>query len=99
MADALELSGEEGRGKLRKATGRGKHSVIRRSPNGVTRAVEGRSCMGEYIAHASHTRGTEPSKYPVEKKPRWDSQSSGERNGKSLNRMGVKPCGVACAGL
>ena len=99
MADALELSGEEGRGKLRKATGRGKHSVIRRSPNGVTRAVEDRSCMGEYIAHASHTRGTEPSKYPVEKKPRWDSQSSGERNGKSLNRMGVKAvwrclCGV-----
>ena len=28
--DALELSGEEGRGKLRKAAGRSKHLVIRR---------------------------------------------------------------------
>ena len=28
--DALELSGEEGRGKLRKAAGRSKHPVIRR---------------------------------------------------------------------
>lgn len=95
----MELSGEEGRGKLRKATGRGKHSVIRGLPNGVTRAVEGRSCVGEHIAHASHTRGTEPSQYPEEKKPKRDSQSSGERNGRSPNRMGVKAvwrclCGV-----
>ena len=29
MEDASELSGEEGRGKLRKATGRSKHPVIR----------------------------------------------------------------------
>ena len=61
--------------------------------------MEDRSCVGEYIAHASHTRGTEPSQYPEEKKPRWDSPSSGERTGKSLNRMGVKAvwrclCGV-----
>ena len=34
--DALELSGEEGRGKLRKASGRSKHPVIRGYPNGVT---------------------------------------------------------------
>jgi hypothetical protein len=37
--DALELSGEEGRGKLRKAAGRSKHPVNRRWPNGVTRPV------------------------------------------------------------
>ena len=30
MVDASELSGEEGRGKLRKATGRSTHPVIRR---------------------------------------------------------------------
>ena len=40
MADALELSGEEGRGKLRKVTGRSKHPAIRESPNGVTRLEE-----------------------------------------------------------
>ena len=37
MVDAWELSGEEGRGKLRKAAGRSTHPVIRRLPNGVTR--------------------------------------------------------------
>ena len=66
MVDALELSGEEGRGKLRKATGRSKHPEIRRSPNGVTRPVEDRSCAPEYIGRASDTRGTEPSQYPEE---------------------------------
>lgn len=34
--DALPQSGEEGRGYLRKASGRGKHPVIRRYPNGAT---------------------------------------------------------------
>ena len=40
MEDASELSGEEGRGKLRKVTGRSKHPLIRESPNGVTRLGE-----------------------------------------------------------
>ena len=40
MVDASELSGEEGRGKLRKFTGRSKHPMIRGSPNGVTRQEE-----------------------------------------------------------
>lgn len=34
--DALPQSGEEGRGYLRKASGRGKHPMIRRYPNGAT---------------------------------------------------------------
>jgi hypothetical protein len=38
MVDALELSGEEGRGKLRKAPVRSKHPMIRGYPNGVTHA-------------------------------------------------------------
>ena len=33
--DALASGAEEGRGKLRKATGIGKHDVIRRYPNGA----------------------------------------------------------------
>ena len=37
MGDALALGGEEGRGKLRKAAGIGKHELIRRYPNGATR--------------------------------------------------------------
>ena len=37
--DALELSDEEGRGKLRKARGSGKHTKIPGCPNGVTRPI------------------------------------------------------------
>ena len=43
MADALGLGGEEGRDKLRKATGRSKYPLIRRHPNGATRLTEGQS--------------------------------------------------------
>ena len=35
-ADALALRADEGRDKLRKASGRGKYPLIRRSPNGAT---------------------------------------------------------------
>ena len=64
----MELSGEEGRGKLRKAAGRSKHPEIRGLPNGVTRLSEAQSFMPEYIGYESHTWGTEPSKYPEEEK-------------------------------
>ena len=43
----------------------------------------------EYIGSRWPTRGTETSKYPVEKKANSDSPSSGERKGKSLNRFSV----------
>ena len=62
--DALALRGEEGRGKLRKASGRRKQSLIRRYPNGATRYVEGVSSV--FIQ--GQTRRTETSKYPQEKK-------------------------------
>jgi hypothetical protein len=45
--------------------------------------------VDEYIVGRKRTRGTETSKYPQEKKEILDSQSSGERNGKSLNRAYV----------
>ena len=38
--DALASIGDEGRGKLRKAAGIGKHELIRGCPNGETRQVE-----------------------------------------------------------
>ena len=42
MGDALALGGEEGRDKLRKATGRSKYPLIRGSPNGATRRERSR---------------------------------------------------------
>ena len=40
MGDALALGDDEGRGKLRKAAGSCKRTLIRRCPNGTTRIVE-----------------------------------------------------------
>ena len=53
--DALASTGEEGRGKLRKSAGIGKHELIRRYPNGETRQAEGLSPKQEL------TQGTETS--------------------------------------
>ena len=47
--DALAIYGEEGRGKLRKASGRCKQSLIRGSPNGATQCVNGALLLIEYI--------------------------------------------------
>ena len=91
--NALAPSAEEGRGKLRKAPVRSKRSVIRRSPNGATRLEQSshprkREEPGE-VKHLSNPR----------KRNRRDSLSSGERKGKSLNRLRVKTAVVAQAGL
>ncbi len=40
MEDALALRGDEGRDKLRKATGISKYDLIRRYPNGTTQYFE-----------------------------------------------------------
>ena len=47
----MALNGEEGRGKLRKVAGTGKHGLIRRYPNGATRVVE------DYSSRKGGTRG------------------------------------------
>ena len=47
--DALGLYGDEGRGKLRNASGKSKHLLIRRSPNGVTRQGKALSLYAEFI--------------------------------------------------
>ena len=43
MVDALALDADEGRGKLRKATGSCKQTLIRRYPNRGTGAIEDRA--------------------------------------------------------
>ena len=64
MEDALVLRGEEGRAKLRKATGNRTEVLIRRYPNGATRQVEGLT----FRAIGKQTQGTETSKYLEEEK-------------------------------
>jgi hypothetical protein len=77
--NALALIGDEGRDKLRKASGRCKQPLIRRYPNGATLPIEDRKSI------AKQTQGTETSKYLEEEKTNSDSLSSGERTGKSPN--------------
>jgi hypothetical protein len=62
MVNALALIGDEGRDKLRKASGRCKQPLIRRCPNGETLHVEDMKSIVKL------TRRTETSKYPEEKK-------------------------------
>ena len=53
---------DEGRGKLRKAAGSCKRTLIRGCPNGATHIVE------DDIPERERTRGTETSKYPEERR-------------------------------
>ena len=50
------------------------------------------SSADEYIVCERGTRRTETSKYPEEKKINNDSQSSGERKGKSPNQILIWGC-------
>ena len=64
MEDALVLRGDEGRAKLRKATGSRTEVLIRRYPNGATQYLE--EILFWLVRR--QTRGTETSKYPEEEK-------------------------------
>ena len=60
--------GDEGRGKLRKASGSRKLALIRGYPNGATRLGNTQSSPSEFIARWKRTGGSEPSQYPQEEK-------------------------------
>ena len=62
MGNAQALRGDEGRDKLRKATGICTQELIRRYPNGATHYIE------DIVPEMGQTRRTETSKYPEEKK-------------------------------
>ncbi len=66
--DALAPAGEEGRGKLRKASGSRKQALIRGSPNGETQSGKTGLRPAEFIGGREPTRGSEPSQYPEEEK-------------------------------
>src|SRR5689334_11361078 len=89
MVDALARTGDEGRGKLRKASGSCKRALIRGCPNGETQQ------RSYSVTPAGEpTQGTETSQYLEEEKSTRDSASSGERTRKSPNRWGSNPAGV-----
>ena len=66
--DALAEDGDEGRGKLRKASGSRKQALIRGCPNGETQSGKTVVRPAEYIGGYEPTQGSEPSQYLEEKK-------------------------------
>ena len=60
---------------------------VRMGKPGTRHGVSPRS---EHVGPEEGTGGIETSQYPEEEKATCDSLSSGERNGKSPNRVGVK---------
>ena len=66
--DALAPEDDEGRGKLRKASGNRKQVLIRGCPNGETQRDELTLRPAEYIGWYESTQGSEPSQYLVENK-------------------------------
>ena len=85
MPRHIELKKDASNGETRRGVVRAQRSVgIRMEESGISRDM---SSMAEYIGHERATRGTETSKYPEEEKTTViDSQSSGERNGRSPNQ-------------
>ena len=94
----MALRADERRDKLRKASGRSKYPLIRRYLNGETRLRSPQSSIRQYITygrepgelkHLSSRRNRKKQVLSLERK--IDFQSSGERNGKSPNRVACNP--------
>lgn len=79
----MALRAEEGRGKLRKATGSRKQALIRGYPNGATRRSKTPSPYAEHIGIEEGTRGTETSKYPEEEKETSNPQVAASEKGRA----------------
>ena len=94
--DALASTGEEGRGKLRKSAGIGKHELIRRYPNGETLQGKPLQPRAEHIGARGETRGRETSQSPEEKTsteiPRVVASESGEGQ---TGKHAFRGCGTA----
>jgi hypothetical protein len=87
--------GDEGRGWLRKAPGSCQPSVDPEMSEWGNPALRIAVLPpAEYIGWMELTRGSETSQYPEEEKTMSDSQSSGERNGNSPNRVHASGRGV-----
>ncbi len=105
--DVLAPGADEGRGRLRYASGSCQPSCDPRiSEWGKPSTSDVVLPASEYIGCVEGTWGSETSQYPQEEKTTCDSVSSGERKRKRLNHGHVIPgrgcgrggCGVHCVG-
>ena len=92
--DALAPTGDEGRGKLRKASGSRKQALIRGCPNGETLPSKTREQPAEHIGGYELTQGSEPSQYLEENKsieiPRVAASEIGTAQTVVLARRGCR---------
>ena len=86
----MALRADERRDKLRKASGSGKYTLIRRSLNGETWLSKPQSSYGEYIAMRREPGELKHLSSQREKKTTCDFQSSGERM--ERGQTGVRAC-------
>ena len=87
----MALRADERRDKLRKASGRSKYPLIRRSLNGETYLSAPQVTYGEYIAIRREPGELKHLSSRRKRKKTIDFQSSGERNGRSPNRDACIP--------
>lgn len=85
--DALALAGDEGRGKLRKASVSRKQAINRRCPNGETPTGDASRPLTESIGQWSQTQGSETSQYLKEKKSNEMAQVAASERAQGLNRQ------------
>ena len=90
-ADALALGADERRDKLRKAAERSKYPVTRRCLNGETRQEKLLSSMRQSITHGGEPGELKHLSSRRKRKQISDFLSSGERKGKSPNRIACDP--------
>ena len=91
MENALALGADEGRDKLRKATGSSKYTLIRGCPNVGTHMMKNHVTYYESNSNTWGTRGTETSKYPEEKKSNEIPQVVASERGRGQTRISNKP--------
>ena len=86
MVDALAIEADEGRDKLRYASGSCKYASIRGSPNAETRLWLCASILEWIHSSSEDNSGNWNILVPEGKERKIDDLSSGERNGNSPNQ-------------
>ena len=87
----MALRADERRDKLRKASGRSKYPMIRRSLNGETHLSKPQVSIRQSITYGGEPGELKHLSSRRKRKKIFDFQSSGERNGKRPNRNACIP--------
>src|SRR4030042_2008555 len=93
MVDALASRAEEGRGKTAISPGELSSKLSRGFPNGAIHPDKIGIPPAEHIGRMGVSGGSETSQYPEENRKTFDSPSSGERTGISLNLVNLTASG------